>query len=408
MIGQFLKEVISATGNAKQTVLRKYHLNQEVRLVLLYTYDPYMVYHLKPTPVSPENIYSRDYGLTEDEMTFLTLLSQRKLSGLAAEARLYELCKEHGNLLKLILCKNLQAGIGAATINKVMPGLIPQFKVQLAETVPLDKVTYPCIAQLKYDGVRLVAICSNSGVELKTRNGNIVSLPGLEQQLSNVSGVLDGELIFKAGKSAHRTSVSGLVNSAMHGGRVPENYLEYKVFDYLTLEQFKFHGITPPYSIRYAYARDICDKLDGPISCAENYTVDSAEAVESLVQSMYAQDYEGLILKQLTDKYKFKRSKDWVKVKQVKSAELEVIRAEEGEGKYSGMIGALKCRGIVEGKVVTVSVGTGLSDKDRGVAFTYYDGLIIEIKYNSLIQDSRTGDWSLFLPVFVAVRFDKT
>ena len=71
------------------------------------------------------------------------------------------------------------------------------------------------------------------------------------------------------------------------------------------------------------------------------------------------------------------------------------------------MIGKLKCQGIVEGKEVTVNVGSGLADLQRGLPETEFLFRTIEVKYNAVIIDSRTGEYSLFLPRFIMVRLDK-
>jgi len=118
--------------------------------------------------------------------------------------------------------------------------------------------------------------------------------------------------------------------------------------------------------------------------------------------------YEGLVLKYPEHKYTFKRSKDWIKVKEVKHADLRVVDIREGTGKYKGMIGGLVCVGEVEGHRVRVAVGSGLSDIQRSLDDIEFIQETVEVLYNTVIQDSVTLEWSLFLPRFVQVRFDKS
>ena len=93
-------------------------------------------------------------------------------------------------------------------------------------------------------------------------------------------------------------------------------------------------------------------------------------------------------------------------MKQVKTADLECFDYEE-HSKDETLIGSLRLRGVVGGKDIEVSVGSGLSDMDRHRDPDYFLGRTIEIKYNSLVQDHRTSKWSLFLPRYVMVRTDK-
>lgn len=411
MIGEFLNKVINARGIAKQHVLKKYSDVEAIRDVLYYTYNKDLVYGLRADPVSPISIFGRVEPLHEDEINFLVKLANKKLSGNEAKYRLNCLTIAHGNLIKLILNRNLQIGIAATTINKIMPGLIPQFKIQLAKEVPLDKIKYPCWAQLKYDGVRIVAKIENNRVVFKTRNNKSVNLPKLAKLINDApidKMVLDGELVYKDGKMAARTSISGAVNSAMHGGTINEADIVFQVFDFLSLEDFNANKNRVTYEDRFFCAKTICNAIGNErIKIAENIVVKSAEDVNKLAETMYEQGYEGLILKHPSHKYTFKRSKDWVKIKQIKTADLRVYSALEGQGKYTGMVGALICSGIVEGKPIRVHVGSGLSDIQRCVPMDYYNDEIVEVKYNSIIQDSATGQWSLFLPRFVCIRHDK-
>jgi len=144
-----------------------------------------------------------------------------------------------------------------------------------------------------------------------------------------------------------------------------------------------------------------------PLELAVTNEAHNKEAVEELYEEVIAQNYEGLILKRADHLYTFKRSKDWVKLKEIKTADLKCVGVQEGTGKYEGMIGALMCEGMVEGKFVTVNVGSGLSDVQRSLDDIQYIGETIEVKYNSVIRDSVTNQFSLFLPRYAIARFDK-
>lgn len=411
MIGKMLHELAHTTGARKQQVLKQYD-RPEIREFLKFVFDEITyVYHVSPTfKPSPLSVYEREY-LVEEERTLLHALARRDLTGSAAQQAVRSCVTEHGPLINFILDRNIQCGIAATTINKALPGCIPQFKVQLAKEVPLTKLVYPRIAELKYDGVRLVTLINQQGdVTFKTRNGKTPHLPRLAEIISH-SGLqnrmIDGEIIIGRGAAKDRTSVSGMINSAMHGGRIMEQILEYVVFDTMDLFEFYSCKCISTYLHRRKTADNIVQLIGRPLTLSKAIQVNSPEEVSNMAEELYRDGMEGLILKDPSAKYTFNRSATWAKVKEVKTADLKVVGLIEGTGKYEGAIGALQCRGTVEGKDVVVNVGSGLSDDDRMRDHDDFDGKLIEVKYNSVIQDSRTKQWSLFLPRYSHIRIDK-
>jgi len=410
MIGEFLRDMVNVTGDRNKTVLRKYANNEEVRKLLKYTYDTTTyVYGIRPAVASPMNSYDRTY-LTDDETRLLEALAARRLTGDKAQEALNAVIQQHGTLICLILNRNLQLGVGARTINECMLGLIPKHEVQLAKAVPAKSLTYPLYAEMKYDGVRITAIIHNGDVVFKTRNGKTVALPLFRNILRAApinNMILDGELIFHEGAVAERTSVSGMVNSAMHGARIDEVQLQFVVFDHMSYNEFVTQTCPDVYKDRRTRVLHICKVINSlRIAPTQQWLVSNPEYVNELAEVMYSKGYEGLVLKAPYSLYKFKRSKDWIKIKQVKTVKLIVTGVNDGKGKYVGQIGALACEGTVEGKPVVVSVGSGLSDNDRAAVPEHFIGRVVEVKYNSVIRDSRTGQWSLFLPRYVRIRTD--
>jgi DNA ligase-1 len=283
-----------------------------------------------------------------------------------------------------------------------------ELKAMKAKEVPFEKLVFPMLAQLKFDGVRLITCIEDDMPTFYTYNGSTVELPALREQILQAqlgNMMLDGEIVFRAGSVNTRTTVSGMINSAIHGNRINERSLSYTIFDGMPLEMFKARKCDAGYKERYSWTITAANQAH--LVIARNMTVHSPDHVEELSAQLYADGFEGLILKPFDHKYYFSRNKNWVKIKETKSADLLCIDTTPGTGKYEGMIGALVCRGLVENKIVTVKVGSGFNDAQRDQAPSIYIDKIIEVKYNSVIQDSRTGEWSLFLPRFVAVRFDK-
>lgn len=372
-------------------------------------YDPYYVYHMK---FKLFDIKMYNLGEPNNEMfTLLGKILSKRYTGNAAKAHVEAFATEHGDLIKLVINKDLRCGVTATTFNRVYPGAIPQFKVQLAKEVPLEKLDYPVLLQIKYDGVRIIIINKEREVKFFTRNGKEVILPKLQKELEDkpfMNYMIDTEVTLETGKMEDRTKVSGMVNSAMHGGTVDEGKLMFNCFDFMALSQWEAAACDDAYDIRHTMLdAALGDIAIGQLKIADTKEAHNIDAVNELYNAAIDAGFEGLILKQADHLYTFKRSKDWVKLKEIKTADLTCYAIQAGDGKYEGFIGALMCKGTVEGKEIKVNVGSGLKDIERSMRESYFMYQTIEVKYNAVIQDSVTGEWSLFLPRYVMVRHDK-
>lgn len=349
--------------------------------------------------------------LTLIDLTLLGKLEARELRGLTARNKVEAHCRIYGDLVKLICNRDLQCGVTATSINKVFPKFIPVFKVQLAKEVPLDKLEYPIYAQLKSDGVRVVVTIDNNRVMFRTRNGKELLLPKmraklLEQKLGRYL-MLDTEVTLIGGTTEDRTTVSGMLNSARQGSVIDESKLQFNVFDAMPLSEFNNQECSLPYYKRITMVLIECEDLSAQFEPLPVLLVNNPKEVNAYFKKVLAKGQEGLILKPINHKYTFKRSKDWVKVKAILDCDLLCTGWLEGTGRLQGLLGAITCEGAVEGKAITVNVGTGFTDLNRHLIDTDVLGKTIEIKYNGVIQDSVSKQWSLFLPRFVAIREDK-
>jgi len=350
----------------------------------------------------------------------LSLLSSRELTGMAARSKVKNHCRGYGDLVKLICNKDLQCGVTATSVNKAWPNLINIFKVQLAKGVHVSLVKYPVVGQLKYDGVRVVITFDGEDVLFRTRNGKALHLPLLAGKVldackyqlgmhDSATGImLDTEITLIGGTCEDRPKVAGMLNSAQHKASILESSLVVNIFDAMSLAEFNAGKCGDTYVDRLELARSVVRKLPSKhFKLAKCTVLRGPEEANKLFESYLAEGQEGVILKSLDHLYTFKRSKDWVKLKAIKTADLKCVGVDDGTGKYQGQVGALVCVGVVEGKAINVKVGTGLTDLERAIQFKDYLDKVVEVRYNSVIQDSVTGDWSLFLPRLAAIRWDK-
>jgi DNA ligase-1 len=122
-----------------------------------------------------------------------------------------------------------------------------------------------------------------------------------------------------------------------------------------------------------------------------------------------AEGGEGIMLNESSRIYQHKRSDALLKVKHAYTMDMRVVGLDEGDSKYKGMIGALKCRVEDEDRIIECWVGTGLSDEDR--VRTDWMGKIVEVIYNEVTQNQvnkGTNRYSLRFPRYKCRREDKS
>lgn len=271
--------------------------------------------------------------------------------------------------------------------------------VMLAVKRPLSKVDFPVLASIKFDGVRIVATKIGGSVWLKTRSGKSVRIKSVENQLSKVLGdwMFDGELTYQTGKQIERSTISGAVNHCLEKHKNPGTDIPgscFNVFDMVSIDDTEVRD--GPFEFRHLRLKAFTSSLDTSIvKVAEQTEVCTETCANNLFSEVLEDGYEGLILRYADDLYEYTRSKRMIKMKADRECTLTVVDYKEGTGKYIGMIGSLTCKGTVNNRNVTVSVGSGLSDYDRGLDYSmFYHGNEVEIVYNDVTEDS------LFLPRF--------
>lgn len=112
--------------------------------------------------------------------------------------------------------------------------------------------------------------------------------------------------------------------------------------------------------------------------------------------------YEGVIVKDTSAPYEFKRSYAWMKLKGYASEDLKIVGVFAGEGKHKGRAGGIEC--IIGGEDCDniVRVGTGFTDMQREEIWTNREdviGRIAEVGYHE-----KTPAGSLRHPRFVRFR----
>lgn len=101
----------------------------------------------------------------------------------------------------------------------------------------------------------------------------------------------------------------------------------------------------------------------------------------------FDQYFEGSVLKELAAPYAGKRHKSWLKLKEVETADVRIIGYKNGQGKFEGLIGAIKFK---DPKTGVIGFCSGMDDATRIYISDHYKELIgkyIEVKHYGLLVD---------------------
>lgn len=426
-------EQLAATSSRleKEKILKEHKDNSDLREAVFLALNPLVQFYIKQIP--PYLIKKPKLDLT-DAMTALSKLSSRQVTGKAAIMYLSELLasvrEDDAEVLKRIISKDLRCGIQESTANKIWKDLIPTYPCMLASGYDeklVQKMKFPALAQLKMDGMRFNAIVNAVAkkVNYYSRNGKIVEIdnPLLDEAfmtmarnigMSNV--VFDGELLVvdENNKPLDRKTGNGILNKAVKGTikKKEAEAIRAVLWDVIPYAHFMEGECDVEYETRLPTLVTAVDNLPKSlkhlVEIVETTIANSLEEAQQIFETYYKAGHEGIILKALDGKWEDKRVKTQVKFKGELECDLICVGWEEGTGKNKGKLGSLVLQS--SDAKVNVSVGTGLTDEMReSLRANDVVGKIITVKYNARITSkNREGEDSLFLPVFLEIREDKT
>ena len=249
------------------------------------------------------------------------------------------------------------------------PGPVVAPMLATAGELPPAKDDDAWAYEMKWDGVRAVVYAEGGPLRVMTRNERDVAshypeLAGLADAVDHAV-VLDGEVV--AADARGRPSF-GKLQQRMHVQHPSQELLAavpvtYLAFDVLRLDGHDTTGL--PWEQR----RELLDSLE--IAGAHWATPPVfVGAGRDAVEASQAQDLEGVMAKRRTSTYTpGRRSRDWVKIKHVRTQEVVVGGWTEGEGRRHGGFGSLLV-GVHDPATGDLRyaghVGTGFSDQVLG------------------------------------------
>ena len=423
---ELLDELKASKKQQKQAIIQSlldpslsYH--DQVVWVLHALMDPYQRFHVKIAPPkggdrtkdglcalsTPDSEWESGRGLR----VLLGQLFGREITGNDARdavCRFLDQCDGASHeLLYRILKKDPRCGASSTTFNAIAPVAIPKFDCSLAQPYEERHVAgWPVMAEKKYDGMRALIEVDVEKREAHPLSRNGLPIPALNHLMGQVvdaglrpdSHFIDCE-VQKSGDRDFEQSISSARSHA------PAEGMELKVFAVVPRADYLRGSYKTNREVREELTQIFQESKAIPsfMSPSECWEVGSHEEVMLLFGQLLEKGQEGLVLKQPNWEYLCKRNRGWLKTKDVKDLDAEVIGIFGGEAgtKYEGKLGGV----VIDVDGVEVRVGSGFSDAERSLLWDDPQsilGHVVEVRYHE-----KTPDGSLRHPRFVRVRFDK-
>lgn len=324
--------------------------------------------------------------------------------------------KEYEDMLKEIITQSLKLGINVKAINQAIPDFITTYDFMKAKNY-MDRVeknlfnfdlTY--IISEKLDGIRGVIIKNGNDIKAISRQGK--EFIGLDHIFSCFhclkDGVFDGEFLIK-GEFKTEEERFQKTCSIMSSKTEDKNKIEFIMFDFIPLEDFKL-GYSPiPFvdrlmkSVNYVDKMKINNKGEIPIKSITSRPFwyqgfVTHEKLIKLVDECDRQGKEGIMINSSVAPWEGKRSNYILKLKKNLIADVKIIGFIEGDGKNKDKLGALEVEFDYENMTNSCFIGTGFTDEERIEIWNnqdYYLGKIIEVKYQKITKNETNDGYSL-------------
>jgi bifunctional non-homologous end joining protein LigD len=246
-----------------------------------------------------------------------------------------------------------------------LPEHIEPMKATLAE-LPSDDEGWGF--EIKWDGVRAIAYCEPGHVLLESRNLRDITsqYPEVGRIREAVGGdavVLDGELVAFDGDGRpsfqHLQRRMHVVSENEVRRRMKDTPVTYVIFDLLYADGEVL------FDASYEERRGRLEALDLDGEAWQTPTYHRGEGA-ALQNASREQGLEGIVAKRLDSPYRpGKRTKEWLKVKNVRSQEMVIGGWVPGKGRREGELGALLVGHYDDGDLKYAGkVGTGFDASD--------------------------------------------
>ena len=416
-----VQELRTLSGNAQIDFLKQHKDNILLKEVLLYTYNPDKTYKIDECKYNKiQTGGSHQLGLTigfwRNFIAKLDVLNNQK--GVSDEdvfkIKYYieTFLPEYTEFLKQILFKDLRLNMGIKKFQKVWSDFCTAPQVQLAKVYEGQYFNNGFYSR-KLDGIRCYV--QNGVMYTRTNKPQKVEpVKHIVEQIKNIPNyekyVFDGELLY-IDSDTLAEDFKKTVSLVRSDDRTPEcDNIYFVIFDIIPLECFENKIPFVQFSEEY---KKMFEMIEVKEECTSWYTtelkniliirqVNKPEEINMLQNKCKDFNWEGLMYRNGDTSYEYKRTKNLLKIKEMKDIELKLVKVESGTGKYHNLLGAF----YVEYKDGLVKVGSGFTDKQREEYWSNahkYLNKYVKVKYFEESCD-KEGKFSLRFPVFMCFR----
>ncbi len=407
LVSEILEQVATTSGtNAKMDLLRSNRGNKILVAALRMGHDPFMPFHVVKVPTVTKKQRS---PLTSEPARWQSFFkaadrcAAREVTGNAAVSLIHTvLCgatEAEEKWMRKILKKHMAIGASEKTINKVIPGTVPTFEVQLAQKFEEKRLKgrIHVAVEPKLDGIRCFALVRGGHATLYARSGKLISNfdDTIGAELAGLGdGCYDGEIMGK--------DFTALMQQAYRKDDVDVRDTYLALFDYLPMEEWESKETALSCSDRYAELKRRIPKKSKHLRLVPRLKV-AAEygPIKELHDQYVSQGYEGAMVKDLGAPYLFGRGHEVMKLKAFHDTDLRIEGFVEGTGKHEGKLGSV----LVSYEGVEVQVGSGWSDELREQVWNNkkeFLGRMIEVRYQEVTENG-----ALRFPTFKCFRNDR-
>jgi DNA ligase-1 len=323
--------------------------------------------------------------------------------------------EEYQVFYKQMVTKKFRLGCDKKVVNSVIHGLIPSWDVQQA--YPISEKNEP------KDGEWFALSQKLNGNNCAYYKGKLISRQGkpftgldhiikdIERLPNHENYMFNGELIRKNYDNLSDNDNFQIGTGIINSDDSDKSCIKFVIYECIPNEEFE-NGES---KLKYKARREqILNPLTTAISRLNTdnlevvsiiYEGSDKSVIQPLLDKADKDGWEGLMLNKDT-KWKNKRNNGILKVKSFKHADIRCTDIAEGDGKYKGTLGLIKC----DYKGYELGVGSGFTDEQRNYYWNNPNeiiGKIVQIKFKGETKN-KNGGISVQFPIFEIVRNDKS
>ncbi|EOO11317.1 RNA ligase family protein [Bacillus cereus] len=410
-----------SSRTVKETILKQHKENEELRYVLDFLYNPYVITGLSKKKVNKKLSTERFLELPAEHKfeNGLDVLEYLKAHNSGRDSDIAVVQYFLGTLMipseivffKELFTKSFKSGITAKTINKSFgEKFIPEFNVQLAKAYSdeANKLTGEFAVTEKLDGNRVVCVKESGTIKFFTRQGQpVLDLVEITAEIALLPDgfVYDGELLLKNEEGLSSDDLFRATQKVVRKDGEKMG-LTFHIFDILTADEFHEGRSEVIYKKRRKKLMEIFASTFVQFKHLELvpllYVGSDKNMIAHYLDQMILENKEGVMVNRVDGVYECKRTSNLLKVKKMHEIDERVIRLEEGTGKNTGKLGAV----VIQYKEdYEVKVGSGFTDQEREYYWKNQNVLLGKIIAVSYFEESKneSGGLSLRFPVFKCV-----